>query len=176
MTNPRTIHVRPATPTDLDTLLTYSAVLAQETEGKLLHKETLRAGIQAIMCSPGMGFLLVAEVHDELRFRTVGQLMITYEWSDWRNSVFWWIQSVYVDRPWRRQGIYRAMHTYVLEKARAKGNICGIRLYVEQHNQAAQLAYRHLGLRQAKYILYEEDFSLTQSSSPVESRNPTEVL
>ena len=176
MMHPRSLRIRSANPTDLDELVTSSVALAQETEGRLLHKDTLRAGIQTIMCSPDKGFLIVAEVHDEQQFRTVGQLMVTYEWSDWRNSVFWWIQSVYVDPAWRRHRIYRAMHRYIREKARANRNICGIRLYVEQHNQTAQTAYRKLGLRQAKYIVYEEEFNRPQSSSLGESRNPTEVL
>lgn len=168
MNTSQTIRVRPARPTDIETLITYSAALARETEWKQLHKDRLRAGILAIMRSPGMGFLIVAEVDNNHQSRTVGQLMVTYEWSDWRNSIFWWIQSVYVDPAWRRQGVYRAMHRHIIEKAKAEQNICGIRLYVEQHNHTAQIAYRKMGLCPAQYIVYEEEFSMTQSSSPIE--------
>jgi predicted GNAT family acetyltransferase len=90
----------------------------------------------------------------------VGQLLVTYEWSDWRNATFWWIQSVYVVPEWRRQGVYRAMHHAVLADARSRPEVCGVRLYVERHNEVAQTAYVRVGLKEAAYTMFEEDFVL----------------
>jgi GNAT superfamily N-acetyltransferase len=90
----------------------------------------------------------------------VGQLLITYEWSDWRNATFWWIQSVYVDPVWRRHGVYRRMHEAVVQQARARDDVCGIRLYVERDNSIAQLTYDKMGLKRSPYVVYEADFVL----------------
>ncbi len=87
-------------------------------------------------------------------------MMITYEWSDWRNGTFWWIQSVYVDPAWRRRGVYRAMHTAIRKEARATHGVCGLRLYVERANRIAQRAYRQVGMRAAYYHVFEDDFVL----------------
>jgi ribosomal protein S18 acetylase RimI-like enzyme len=86
--------------------------------------------------------------------------MVTYEWSDWRNGVFWWIQSVYVDPPWRRQGVFRQMHAYVMATAKASPNVCGVRLYVERTNGVAQSVYRKVGLTPSAYAMFETDFIL----------------
>ncbi len=88
---------------------------------------------------------MVAELEQTDDRRVLGQLMITYEWSDWRNGVFWWIQSVYVDPAWRRQNIYRRMHETVMATAKTSPNVCGVRLYVEGNNNAAQAEYRKVG-------------------------------
>jgi len=88
--------------------------------------------------------------------------MITYEWSDWRNGVFWWIQSVYVDPAWRRRGVFRRMHDAVMASAKAAPNICGVRLYVEQDNQTAQMVYQRLGLSPSTYKVFEQDFILVR--------------
>jgi ribosomal protein S18 acetylase RimI-like enzyme len=96
-------------------------------------------------------------------------LMVTYEWSDWRNGTFWWVQSVYVDPGWRRKGAYRSMHEYIVTKAKADPAVCGIRLYVEQNNQAAQRVYESVGLAPSGYWVYERDFVLgTRPSSMVQ--------
>lgn len=84
----------------------------------------------------------------------------TYEWSDWRNATFWWIQSVYVTPECRRQGVYRAMHDAIRREARATPGVCGIRLYVEGTNRTAQQAYRRAGMQMSSYRVYEEDFVL----------------
>jgi ribosomal protein S18 acetylase RimI-like enzyme len=90
--------------------------------------------------------------------------MITYEWSDWRNGVFWWIQSVYVDPVWRRRAVFRRMHEAVMSRARADAKVCGIRLYVEEDNHTAQAVYQRLGLARSAYRVYEEDFVLSKQS------------
>ena len=102
------------------------------------------------------GEYLVAET----RAAVIGQLLITYEWSDWRNGTFWWIQSVYVEPSMRRRGIFRTMHDYVLQEAQRRPDVCGIRLYVEKDNAGAHAAYRRLGMLLTAYQVYEQDFTL----------------
>ena len=85
--------------------------------------------------------------------------MITYEWSDWRNGWFWWIQSVYVKKEWRRKGVYSHLYDEVKKLSLNEGNVCGIRLYVEKENKIAQTVYKNLGMYDTKYLLYETEFS-----------------
>ena len=88
----------------------------------------------------------------------VGSLLITYEWSDWRNATFLWIQSVFVDADYRRQGVYTAMHNHVLSLTEADDGLCGVRLYVERTNTGAQQTYKNLGMDHSHYDMYEIDF------------------
>ena len=97
--------VRAARREDADTIAAFNAAMALETEGKRLRPEVLGAGVRRLLGEPALGFYLVAEVHGEV----VGCLMVTTEWSDWRNGRFWWIQSVYVPAAWRRRGVFRAL-------------------------------------------------------------------
>ena len=151
--------VRPATRDDLATLVAYNRGLARETEGRELDAATLAAGVRALLEDPRKGFYLVAERAG----RVVGQLMVTYEWSDWRNGTFWWIQSVYVALDARRTGVYRALYDAVITAARAAGDVCGVRLYVEKANGPARQTYRALGMAAAVYDLYEVDFVLAHA-------------
>ena len=95
--------------------------------------------------------------------QVIGQLMITYEWSDWRNGVFWWIQSVYVRPDWRRRGVYRALYDHVQTSARASQQACGVRLYVEQANQRAIATYREMGMQPSGHLVYETDWVFGES-------------
>jgi ribosomal protein S18 acetylase RimI-like enzyme len=92
--------------------------------------------------------------------------MVTYEWSDWRNGVFWWVQSVYVAPAWRRHGVYRTIHDYTMARAQADPQVCGIRLYVEQDNLTAQTVYQRVGLAPSSYAVYEQDFVLERHRPP----------
>ena len=103
---------------------------------------------------------LLAELEQADDRRLLGQLMVTYEWSDWRTGAFWWIQSVYVDPAWRRNGVYRRLHDTVVEMGKADQKMCGIRLYVARDNRAAQTVYRRVGLTPSMYDVYEDDFVL----------------
>jgi ribosomal protein S18 acetylase RimI-like enzyme len=114
---------------------------------------------------------MVAETRPSERPVVVGQLMITYEWSDWRNGLFWWIQSVYVDPAWRRRGVFRSMHEAVVSQAKADRKVCGIRLYVEQENETAQAVYQRLGLSLSGYKVYEQDFVLAPHAREGTPRN-----
>lgn len=158
MMNMDAIRVRPAVPADLPSLVAFGTALALETEGRLLQKDILNDGILTMLSAPQHGRFIVAEITREEQRRVIAQLMVTYEWSDWRNAVFWWVQSVYVDPVWRRQGVYRAMHEYLIAQTKANPDICGIRLYVEQHNRIAQTVYQRLGLSPSGYIVYETEF------------------
>jgi len=148
------IAVRPATLADLDLLVDFNLAMARESEDKGLDPARLRRGVTSLLQTPGDGFYLVAEAAG----RPAGSLMVTYEWSDWRNGRFWWIQSVYVAPDWRRQGVYSAMHDRVRTMARSDGRSCGIRLYVEHENRGAMATYEALGMDQTHYRLYEEEF------------------
>lgn len=156
--------VRPAERGDLETIVSFSAAMAWETEGRRLDQVLLKQGTEAIMEAPDRGLFFVAGLDHGGAHELVGQLMITYEWSDWRNASFWWIQSVYVAPTWRRLGIYRRMHETVLTRARASGTVCGVRLYVDQHNDVAQKVYERVGLSPSPYRVYEEDFVLPRGS------------
>lgn len=156
------IHIRQAGPQDVEALVRFSAAMAWETEGRELDLVRLLKGTHALLTASERGFFIVADHHKDGRCRPVGQLMITFEWSDWRNGMFWWVQSVYVDPAWRRQGIYRSMHHHVVEMAKADPTVCGIRLYVERDNQAAQNVYQRVGLAPSGYWVYEQDFVLSQ--------------
>ena len=163
MTLPAHIVVRQAGYADVDALVEFSAAMAQETEGRHLDRDRLRTGTLAVIDTPERGFFIVAEAVDRDRSRLAGQLMVTFEWSDWRNGVFWWVQSVYVDPTYRRQGIYRAMHAAIVARATADPQVCGIRLYVEQNNHGAQAVYRGVGLAPSGYVVYEQDFVLSKA-------------
>ena len=153
------ILVRPAVKDDLEALVGFSYAMALETEGKHLDRGRLRHGTLAVLESEAKGVYFVAGLREE-HPRIIGQLLITYEWSDWRNAVFWWIQSVYVEPAWRRQGVYRRLYEHVLREARDNPEVCGIRLYVEQDNRVAQSVYSALSLRRTHYQIWEVDFVL----------------
>ena len=158
MTSPHMFTIRMASHNDLDTLVSFNTAMAEETEARALDTDRVRRGVSAILESPGKGFYLVGEAPREVNAPVVSQLMITFEWSDWRNGMFWWIQSVYVHPAWRRRGAFRQMHTWVLQHAKSQPDICGLRLYVESGNHLAQRIYAQVGLTPLKYQMYEEDF------------------
>lgn len=109
---------------------------------------------------------MVAEAPQINPPQLIGQLMITFEWSDWRNAVFWWVQSVYVAPAWRRRGVYRLMHDHIVAQAKADPKVCGIRLYVERDNRTAQTVYQRVGLAPSAYTVYEQDFVLARHDVP----------
>ena len=148
--------VRDATTADADAIAAFQQAMARETEGKSLDDGLLQKGVNAVFGAPEKGGYVVAEVEG----RVVGSLLITFEWSDWRNATFWWIQSVFVDAQWRRKGVYRALHDHILEAAHATGGVCGVRLYVDRDNHGAQQTYQSLGMTRSHYDMYEVDFVL----------------
>ncbi|MBC7603635.1 MAG: GNAT family N-acetyltransferase [Ramlibacter sp.] len=149
---PQSVHFRKAQARDADTVAHFNAAMALETEHKVLMPEVIGAGVRQLMATPSMGFYVVAESEE----RVVASLMITNEWSDWRNGIFWWIQSVYVEPDFRRQGVYRRLYEFVQAMAAADNGVCGFRLYVEKDNTVAQQTYASLGMAQTDYLIYEE--------------------
>jgi len=148
------ILIRYATLQDADVIARFNSAMAMETENKQLYSKKVSDGVHTALSNKEYGFYLLAEVDGT----TVGQLMITKEWSDWRNGEFWWVQSVYVEKDYRGQGVYHQLYDKVKELAKADGNVCGLRLYVDRDNSNAQKAYTRLGMIKTNYILYEEEF------------------
>jgi GNAT superfamily N-acetyltransferase len=151
------ISIRPATLVDLDSLIAFNAAMAQETENKRLDLAILRAGTEAVFAEPQRGFYIVAECCG----RVVGCLLVTYEWSDWRNGDWWWVQSVYVAAEFRRQGVFRALYCDIEARARSNPGVVGLRLYVEWENARAQSTYAALGMQQLHYHMYQKAFAGT---------------
>ena len=146
------MQIRLASGDDAKVLIEFNSAMALETEGKQLLPEVIGAGVAALLDNPACGFYVVAEAEG----RVVGSLMITKEWSDWRNGNFWWLQSVYVRPALRRQGVYKELYRHVQELAANDPAACGFRLYVERENRHAQTAYRALGMIETRYCVFEE--------------------
>ena len=144
--------IRRALSQDTTELTEFNIKMAHETEGVELIPEVITAGVKAMIDNPQMGFYLVVELDNGIQ----ASLMITTEWSDWRNGIFWWIQSVYVRPQYRRQGLYRELYLRVKELAEQELAVCGFRLYVERENTAAQTTYESLGMSETEYKMFEE--------------------
>lgn len=149
MNGPLTI--RDATIDDVDVIVDFNIRLAAESEGKSLSTGTLRQGVRALLCDAAHGryFLACRGPH------VVGQVMLTYEWSDWRNGRIWWIQSVYVPPEARRGGVFRALFQHVRGLAESTPGVVGLRLYVEENNTLAHAVYRELGMADAGYFVLQ---------------------
>lgn len=150
-----TLRIREATLDDLPILGAYNRAMANEVEGLDLSPEVLEAGLRGVLGDPARGFYRVAEIGE----RVVGQLMITFEWSDWRNGFFFWIQSVYVLPEFRRRGVYRRLYADILTLAESRPDVCGVRLAVARGNVKAKATYETLGMELSIYDMYEVDFA-----------------
>jgi GNAT superfamily N-acetyltransferase len=148
---PVAIQVRPARGNDRDLMADWALAMAMETEAKPLSLDTVTRGIQAGLDDPARARYFIAEIAGE----PAGTLMVTTEWSDWRDGWWWWIQSVYVAPDYRRLGVFRALFDYVRAQATADADARGLRLYVERENASAQRTYEFVGMRDAGYRMYE---------------------
>jgi ribosomal protein S18 acetylase RimI-like enzyme len=146
------MEIRQATINDAADIAGFNIKMAKETENINLIPEVIGSGVRSMIENPQMGFYLVAEESDLIQ----ASLMVTTEWSDWRNGLFWWIQSVYVLPQFRRTGLYRKLYEKVKSLAENESNVCGFRLYVEHENLVAQKAYRSLGMEKTDYQMFEE--------------------
>ncbi|MBK9215125.1 MAG: GNAT family N-acetyltransferase [Chloracidobacterium sp.] len=147
------MNIRLAHRDDTDALVEFNHAMAVETEGKRLDRDRLRPGVEAVFEDENKGFYVVATDANAI----VGGLMVTYEWSDWRNAWFWWIQSVYIKPEARGLGLYRRMYEFVKQRAEEAGNVCGFRLYVETDNGHAQRVYDGVGMTRSHYVMFEEE-------------------
>jgi ribosomal protein S18 acetylase RimI-like enzyme len=145
------LNIRQAVPQDAEVLAQFNVQLANESESLVLDPARVRAGVEALLRDPAKGTYYVAELGGVV----VGQVLITHEWSDWRNGDFWWLQSVYVRSDCRRRGIFQALFDHVLARAQRAGDVAGIRLYVEKNNDPALKTYARLGLLETHYHVLE---------------------
>lgn len=143
--------IRRAAPGDEPVLAAFNTAIAWETERKRLDPTVLAAGVRAVLTDPARGFYTVAERGGEV----IGQMMVTFEWSDWRNGWFWWVQSVYVHESARRSGVFRALYRSIEEAAAADPTVIGLRLYFERDNTRAHATYRALGMGDTAYGIME---------------------
>ncbi len=150
--------IRAARAEDTALLAQWASAMAWETEHKRLDPETVERGVRAVIDQPARGRYFVAEYMVDGVAAAVGTLMLTYEWSDWRCGDWWWIQSVYVAPEHRRRGVYRALYAHAHALAVATTLVCGLRLYVERDNANAQRTYESLGMCDAGYRMYEDEF------------------
>ena len=149
------IFIRDAVPADAGTIAEYNTCLALESEGMKLAPEVIGPGVEALLADRSRGRYWVAEVDGNV----VGQIMVTYEWSDWRNGTIWWIQSVYVHGDYRRGGVFSALYRHVESLARRDPQVCGIRLYVDCGNSRAQRTYASLGMVMTDYQVMQTIFA-----------------
>jgi GNAT superfamily N-acetyltransferase len=150
--------IREATPDDAPVIVEFNRRLAWESEHKRLDPALIGPGVAEALRRPELARYFVAERPGETD-GVIGQMMITYEWSDWRNGLFWWIQSVYVRDDARRGGVFRALYDHVAGLARRTPRTCGLRLYVEHENAAALATYVKLGMKPSGHLVYEVDWS-----------------
>ncbi len=148
------IHIRRATPDDADIVTAFNQGIASETEDKQLDDSIVGPGVANLLANETDGRYWVAEIDG----RVAGQIMVTYEWSDWRNGRVWWIQSVYVAPEFRRQGVFSALYRHVEALASEDPSACGIRLYMEENNHSAQKTYEKLGMAMTPYRVMETMF------------------
>ncbi|MEJ7624002.1 MAG: GNAT family N-acetyltransferase [Pyrinomonadaceae bacterium] len=144
--------IRIATRDDADVLIGFNTAMALETERKTLDQDVVGPAVAAIFDDENKGFYVVAEEDGEI----CGGLLITYEWSDWRNAWWWWIQSVYIRSETRGRRIYSHLYDFVKARAKEAGDVYGIRLYVETENIHAQRVYEKVGMQRSPYLMYDE--------------------
>lgn len=143
--------IRKANLNDIETIAKFNYNLAYETENKKLDINILKQGIESLIKDNSKGQYYVYIIDEKI----VGQIMYTYEWSDWRNKMFLWVQSVYVDKEYRQKGVFKSLYNHVKSFCDNDASIGGIRLYVEKNNKNAQNTYKSLGMIECEYDMYE---------------------
>jgi ribosomal protein S18 acetylase RimI-like enzyme len=143
--------IRAATVSDAAAIASFNIAMALETENKRLEPDVIDAGVREAVRDRDKCLYFVAEIDGQI----AGQIMVTYEWSDWRNGNIWWIQSVYVPPAFRRRGVFKALYSHVRSEA-VRSDAVALRLYVEKHNTAAQQTYLALGMAMTDYLVMED--------------------
>ena len=147
------VHIRKAKPSDIPTIIEYNLAHAKEIEGLQLNEDVLRLGVENALKRKECHYF-VAESDDNV----IGQTMITYEWSDWRNGVIWWLQSIYVKPDYRKQGVFKAIFNHIETLAKNDPQIKALRLYVMKNNRSGRSTYKKLGMNDSYYIVYDKEF------------------
>lgn len=147
------MRIRKAVPSDAAIIADFNIRLAWETEQLKLDSETVRRGVEAVLKDASKGIYFVAELPDA---GVAGQLMITYEWSDWRNGNIWWIQSVYVSESFRGRGLFQGLFKHLEQMARESKDVCALRLYMDIHNDSARRAYKKMGMDESNYVVFDK--------------------
>jgi GNAT superfamily N-acetyltransferase len=142
--------IRQANEGDIEAIANFQIAMAWETEHRELERDIIFEGVRNVFSDPHRGFYLVAESDQKI----IASLLVTFEWSDWRNCNIWYLQSVYVEKPSRGCGVFRQMYNCVVERAQVAGSHV-LRLYVETDNEAAQKAYDSVGMKRLPYWMYE---------------------
>jgi len=145
------ITVKEASPEDKEMIIGFQIDMAWETEKVKLDENTIRLGVQNVFKNPNLGRYYVAKANNLI----VASLLITYEWSDWRNSIVLWIQSVYVIPKYRKRGVFRKMYENIKQQVERDNEITGIRLYMVHNNRNADHVYEKLGMDGNRYRLFE---------------------
>ena len=153
LTSGMELKIREAALSDARLIAAFNLQLAEESEGLRLDAALVQAGVAALLTDPAKGRYYVAEAEGAV----VGQVMITYEWSDWRNGHIWWIQSVYVKPEFRRAGVFRALFNHLRTLAQTRKDVCSLRLYVHAENTRASQSYERLGMTRTQYEIFELD-------------------
>jgi len=146
--------VRRARTDDWETIAEFNCRLAEESENKQLSRERIEPGVRAVLADDSKGRYFLACDGE----RIIGQLMHTFEWSDWRNGMIWWLQSVYVVPEFRRRGVFRRLYDFLRESAESDPGVVGLRLYIEDGNERALQTYLRSGMKQAGYFVMERLF------------------
>jgi ribosomal protein S18 acetylase RimI-like enzyme len=145
------ILIRDANIKDHSHIVDFQMAMALETEELILEQNTLSKGVKAVLEDPSKARYFIAEGEG----KPAGMLMITTEWSDWRNRWVWWIQSVYILPECRKMGIYKILYEHVKRIVSNSDSIGGIRLYVDRRNTRAQAVYTNLGMNGDHYATFE---------------------
>ena len=143
-------NIREATIDDAPSIARFQVAMAMETENKQLEPAIVEAAVRAVFEDASRGFYLVGEVDGNV----VGSLLVTYEWSDWRNCNMWYIQSLFVEANHRGQGVFKNLYQQVIERAKSN-DVMFVRLYVEVENERAQRVYESLGMKRMPYYMYD---------------------
>lgn len=146
----KNLFIREARIIDAEKIILFQKKMAKETENLIMDHDTINRGVYAVFADPHKGRYYVAEYMDEV----IGSLLITYEWSDWRNSFIWWVQSVYIQPEHRRKGVFKKMYKHVRDTA-VQNLVAGLRLYVETDNVNAHKTYEAMGMNSNHYRMYE---------------------
>jgi GNAT superfamily N-acetyltransferase len=146
--------IRKAKPEDLEGIVEFNIQMAKETEGIILDERIVREGVKSILDNMLIGLYIVAEKNKNDKM-LCGQLLVIFEWSDWRNKNVWWIQNVYVDKKFRNKKVFSQLYRFTVEMAASEENVAGLKLYVKKNNNFVKRIYESLGLKKVQYDLYE---------------------